>query len=248
MRTKICATTIAIGICLVIPNSVDAAGQAAANSTKVATAAASTAAISSVATPGGTAASGTTPSAATPNLDPKEVERQIRDLGDTLKKLFNAAHSLQLECNRVYNADAIDDLVMNPWVAEPGLANLPAQPFPGALKPMPPRKKWVNHDETQITQLLRILTDEINEIAPVAKLDTSLKVSVEIMQDNLQQADAQYARLDALTNPSSRDAQGQPIYDKVAMTRATQALKDETSGINEIRKRLLRQLKEVEKK
>jgi hypothetical protein len=68
------------------------------------------------------------------------------------------------------------------------------------------------------------------------------------MQDNLQQVDEQYARLDSLTRPATMDERGQPNYDKVAITKAAQALKDETSGLNEIRKRLLRQLKEFAKK
>ena len=69
----------------------------------------------------------------------------------------------------------------------------------------------------------------------------------EILQDNMQQVDEQYAHLNSLTNPSSTDAKGQPNYDKTAITKAAQALKDETSGMNELRKRLLRQLKDVAK-
>jgi hypothetical protein len=130
---------------------------------------------------------------------------------------------------------------------QPGLAHVIPPPFPGALKPLPARKKWIDYDLNQITQLLKILTTEVNGISGAASMDTSIRVSVEILQDNLQQVDAQYARLNALTNPSTLDEKGQPIYDKVAISKVAQALKDETSGLNEIRKRLLRQISEFDK-
>ncbi|HEY9730476.1 MAG TPA: hypothetical protein V6C89_01100 [Drouetiella sp.] len=180
--------------------------------------------------------------------DPKEIEEQLHDLVDTLKKVYNAAQSLQSECNRTYNADALDNVIMDPWMAgEPGLANVMSPPFPGALKALPARKKWVDYDQTQITHLLRMLTNEVNNIGAASSIDTSLKVTVEILQDNLQQVDEQYAHLNSLINPSTVDAKGQPNYDKTAITKTAQALKDETSGMNELRKRLLRQLKEVTK-
>ncbi len=197
-----------------------------------------------------TVSTAATPATTTPapTADPKAIEEQLHDLVDTLKKTYNAAQSLQSECNRTYNADALDDMIMDPWMeGQPGLAHV-QPPFPGALKALPARRKWVDHDESQITQLLRILTTEVNAIGPAASIDTSIKVTVEIMQDNLQQVDEQYARLDSLTRPATMDERGQPNYDKVAITKTAQALKDETSGLNEIRKRLLRQLKEFSKK
>jgi hypothetical protein len=160
--------------------------------------------------------------------------------------VYTAAQNLQSECNRVYNADALDNVIMDPWMeGQPGLAHVIPPPFPGALKALPARKKWVDYDQTQITQLLRMLTNEVNTIGTASSLDSSIKVTVEILQDNLQQVDEQYAHLNSLTNPSTVDAKGQPNYDKTAITKTAQALKDETSGMNEIRKRLLRQLKEV---
>lgn len=193
-----------------------------------------------------TAVTTAAPAPKAPPADPKEIEEQLHDLVDTLKKVYNAAQSLQSECNRTYNADALDNVIMDPWMAgEPGLANVMSPPFPGAIKALPARKKWVDYDQTQITHLLRMLTNEVNNIGAASSIDTSLKVTVEILQDNLQQVDEQYAHLNSLINPSTVDAKGQPNYDKTAITKTAQALKDETSGMNELRKRLLRQLKEV---
>jgi hypothetical protein len=193
-----------------------------------------------------TAVTSTAPAPQAAPADPREIEEQLHDLVDTLKKVYNAAQNLQSECNRVYNADALDNVIMDPWMeGQPGLAHVIPPPFPGALKALPARKKWVDYDQTQITQLLRMLTNEVNTIGTASSLDSSIKVTVEILQDNLQQVDEQYAHLNSLTNPSTVDAKGQPNYDKTAITKTAQALKDETSGMNEIRKRLLRQLKEV---
>lgn len=185
---------------------------------------------------------------AAPPADPKAIEEQLHDLVDTLKKVYTAAQNLQAECSRVYNADALDNIVMDPWMAgQPGLYNVMPPPFPGALKSLPARKKWIDHDQAQLTQLLRMLTNEVNAIGPASSIDSSIKVTVEILQDNMQQVDEQYARLNSLTNPSTTDAKGQPNYDKAAINKTAQALKDETSGMNEIRKRLLRQLKDIGK-
>lgn len=261
MRRKVLSTLCGIGASMLVQNHVIAADQPSpVGSTSVTTASSSTTTtvniqpvststttttVSNATTPA--AAPATTP-AATPAPDPKAIEDQLHDLADTLKKTYNAAQNLQSECNRTYNADALDNMIMDPWMeGQPGLAHV-QPPFPGALKPMPARRKWVDYDESQITQLLRMLTNEVNAIGPAASLDTSIKVNVEVMQDNLQQVDEQYARLDSLTRPATMDERGQPNYDKVAITRAAQGLKDETSGLNEIRKRLLRQLKEFAKK
>jgi hypothetical protein len=225
---------IALGICvsILIPRSVIAAVSSALDT------APSIAAVSPTAVAPATTA----------NVDPKLIENSLRDLGDTLKKVYSAANSLQAECNRVYNADALDNVIMDPWMeGQPGLAHVIPPPFPGALKPLPARKKWIDYDQNQITQLLKILTTEVNGISGASSIDTSIRVSVEIVQDNLQQVDAQYARLNALTNPSSLDDKGQPAYDKAAISKAAQALKDEASGLNEIRKRLLRQISEFDK-
>ncbi len=177
-------------------------------------------------------------------MDPEAIKEQLHDLVDTLKKVYNAAQNLQSECNRVYNADALDNVIMDPWMeGQPGLAHVLPPPFPGALKPLPARKKWVDYDQNQLTQLLRMLTNEVNAIGGASSIDSSIKVTVEILQDNLQQVDEQYERLNALTNPTTLDSKGEPVYDKAGITKTAQALKDETSGMNEIRKRLLRQLK-----
>ncbi|RTL35597.1 MAG: hypothetical protein EKK48_28300 [Candidatus Melainabacteria bacterium] len=248
MRGKVLSTLCSLGVCFStqtpvwcedgLPNSavastqpVAAAPQPVAPSTQPVGAAAQSAA-----------------SASKPTADPKAIEEQLRDLFDTIKKVSHAAQNLQSECNRSYNADAIDNLVMDPWMTgEPGLMNVMPPPFPGALKPLPARKKWIDYDQNQITQLLRILTNEVNALGGAASIDSSIKVTIEILQDNMQQVDEQYARLTALTNPSTSDAKGNPNYDKTAITRTAQALKDEASGMNEIRKRLLRQLKEISK-
>ncbi|HEY9677237.1 MAG TPA: hypothetical protein V6C76_04485 [Drouetiella sp.] len=180
--------------------------------------------------------------------DRNAIEEQLRDLRDTLKRTYNAASSIQLECSRAYNADAIDDEIMDPWMAgQPGLRNALPPPFPDALKPLPARKKWIDNDQAQITQLLKTLTAEINTVSTAASLDTDLKVSSEIMLDNLHQVDSQYSQLVSLTNTTAVDERGQPAYDKIGIARAAQGLKDETSGLNEIRKRMIRQLKSVKK-
>lgn len=190
----------------------------------------------------------TSPTTST-SVDPKAIESSLRDLGDTVKKVYRAATSLQSECNRAINLDAWDNVIMDPWSeGQPGLAAVEPPPFPGAMKPVPARKKWVEYDQNQVTQLLKILTSEINEISGASTIDPTIRVNVEVMQDTLQQVDAQYGRLNALTHPSAVDAKGQPGYDKLAITKTAQALKDETSGLNEIRKRLLRQISEFEKK
>ncbi len=253
MRSKVLSTLCGIGASMFMQNSTIAADQpAAGTSTPVATTTSttttSTTTMPNATTATSTASTTTTSTATTTTADPKAIEEQLHDLVDTLKKTYNAAQSLQSECNRTYNADALDNMIMDPWMeGQPGLAHV-QPPFPGALKALPARKKWVDYDEAQITQLLRMLTNEINAIGPASSIDTSIKVTVEIMQDNLQQVDEQYARLDSLTRPATMDDRGQPNYDKAAITKAAQALKDETSGLNEIRKRLLRQLKEFSKK
>lgn len=258
MRSKVLSTLCGIGASIFVQNSAIAADQPAAGTsppvvttTSTATLPTTTTATTTTATTTtatATTATATTATATTTTADPKAIEEQLHDLVDTLKKTYNAAQSLQSECNRTYNADALDNMIMDPWMeGQPGLAHV-QPPFPGALKALPPRKKWVDYDEAQITQLLRMLTNEVNAIGPASTIDTSIKVTVEIMQDNLQQVDEQYARLDSLTRPATMDDRGQPNYDKAAITKAAQALKDETSGLNEIRKRLLRQLKEFSKK
>ncbi|CAN5397949.1 hypothetical protein BH10CYA1_BH10CYA1_00100 [soil metagenome] len=231
MRSKTLSTLCGFGACMLLQNQVIAADQAAPTMATTTT---------------------TTTSAATspaPVADPKAIEEQLHDLVDTLKKTYNAAQNLQSECNRTYNADALDNVIMDPWMeGQPGLARVMPPPFPGALKALPARKKWVDYDQAQITQLLRMLTGEVNAIGAASSIDTSIRVTVEIVQDNLQQIDEQYARLESLTKPTINDDKGQPNYDKAAITKTAQALKDETSGLNELRKRLLRQLKEFSKK
>ncbi|MBS1955339.1 MAG: hypothetical protein JST89_14235 [Cyanobacteria bacterium SZAS-4] len=249
MRSKVLSTLCGIGTCMLVQNGVAADQPVAVASPPVTTTSTSSTTTTTVSP--ATPRLATTTSAVTTTTtppDPKAIEDQLHDLVDTLKKTYNAAQSLQAECNRTYNADALDNMIMDPWMeGQPGLAHV-QPPFPGALKPLPARRKWVDHDEAEITALLRMLTTEVNAIGPAANIDTSIKVTVEIMQDNMQQVDEQYARLDSLTRPATMDERGQPNYDKVAITKAAQALKDETSGLNEIRKRLLRQLKELSKK
>ncbi len=257
MRSKMLSTLCGLGACIVLQNQVIAADQpgsvAAANSApSVSTSTSSTTTSSTTIPPTNrpsTTTMTTTTNSPAPPADPKAIEEQLHDLVDTLKKTYNAAQNLQSECNRTYNADALDNVIMDPWMeGQPGLAHVIPPPFSGALKALPARKKWVDYDETQITQLLRMLTGEVNAIGAASSIDTSIKVTVEILQDNLQQIDEQYARLDSLTKPTTTDAKGQPNYDKAAITKTAQALKDETSGLNELRKRLLRQLKEFSKK
>ena len=243
MRSKMLSTLCGLGACMLLQNHAIGADQPAAGAASSIAATSTASSIAATSAPSTTAPTPTTPP------DPKAIEEQLRDLTDTLKKTYNAAQNLQAECNRVYNADALDNVIMDPWMeGQPGLAHVIPPPFPGALKPMPARKKWVDYDQAQITQLLRMLTGEVNAIGAASSIDTSIKVTVEILQDNLQQIDEQYARLNSLTNPSTTDDKGQPNYDKASITKTAQALKDETSGLNEVRKRLLRQLKDFDKK
>lgn len=242
MHGKVLSILSGLGICLSIQTPVFCENAQPSNG------AASPQPVAAASQPAGSSQPAAAASATKPTTDPKAIEEQLRDLFDTLKKISHAAQNLQSECNRTYNADAVDNLVMDPWMTgEPGLLNALPPPFPDALKQLPARKKWIDYDQNQITQLLRILTNEVNALGGAASIDSSIKVTIEILQDNMQQVDEQYARLTSLTNPNSFDDKGNPNYDKKAITKTAQAFKDEASGMNEIRKRLLRQLKEISK-
>jgi phage tail protein X len=183
MRRKVLSNLCGIGASMLIQNQGMAADQpVAVGSTPVATTSSSTTittnsapvspstTTTTVSTATTTAATPATTPAAAPAPDPKAIEDQLHDLADTLKKTYNAAQNLQSECNRTYNADALDNMIMDPWMeGQPGLAHV-QPPFPGALKPMPARRKWVDYDEAQITQLLRMLTNEVNAIGPASSL------------------------------------------------------------------------------
>lgn len=129
-----------------------------------------------------------------------------------------------------------------------GLMGVIPPPFPGALKPIPPRKKWVDYDMNQITELLKMLTTEVTQITGASPLSPQVKASIDVMQDTLHQEYAQYEKLLALSNPTTVGTKGEPVYDTMSITKAAQALKDEASGLNEIRKRLLRLVKADTKK
>ena len=139
MRSKVLSTLCGIGASMFVQNSAIAADQPAAGTsppvvtttsttTLPTTTATTTTATTTTAT--ATTATATTATATTTTADPKAIEEQLHDLVDTLKKTYNAAQSLQSECNRTYNADALDNMIMDPWMeGQPGLAHV-QPPFP----------------------------------------------------------------------------------------------------------------------
>ncbi|HEY9787044.1 MAG TPA: hypothetical protein V6D17_16750 [Candidatus Obscuribacterales bacterium] len=168
----------------------------------------------------------------------------LSDLGDTLRKIEHAAGEIYREVNRHGPAplslqDVVDAQVMDPWGATcPSMALSSIQAMKvGPL--LPPRKKWLDHDTKQLTDLLSILADEIKQIEPPPslpeKMADSVKAELTVVKDAKTQIDSLIGKLLFL-------AQG-PTFDHALIAENAKGLRANVEGMNESRKRLLKLLK-----
>ena len=167
----------------------------------------------------------------------QSVDPQISllDLGETESRIMRAADELRTEFNRkVYNS--VDEYLMNPE----GYPNMYVQPDRSDFKALPPRKKWVDYAIAQLHHLVNIQDSEVAEASSLAGQSTATKVQFEILSDNCKQVDTQVQALATLSQSAGSAQNSSPGYDRTKMLETIQALKDEASGLESIRKRLLR--------
>ena len=164
-----------------------------------------------------------------------DPQTSLLDLGETESKIMRAADELRVEFNRkVYNS--VDEYLMNPM----GYPNMYVQPDRSDLKTLPPRKKWVDYAIAQLTHLAHIQDSEVAGASSLPGQSTATKVQCEILKDNSKQVDAQVQALTSLSQSPGGAQNPSPVYNRTEMLETIQALKDEASGLESIRKRLLR--------
>lgn len=184
--------------------------------------------------------------AAASTFDKTQVQEQIRDMSDTLKRIHHASGELHSEVNRRQmistGPDYMDQMIMDPWMsAYPGLNPTGMAAGFQNMKPgplLPPRKRYVDVSMTQLQQLITLLDTDVSNILAATQQGNAnsdaIKAQMLIVSDAKNRIDSANQKLIALTK-------GAP-YDNKAISTATEDIRDDVASINELRHRISKML------
>jgi hypothetical protein len=166
----------------------------------------------------------------TPALVPIPLTDQLTSLTETLRRLAHATSQLQAQYNQ--HGPDIDELIMDPVMSgNPGLTSWAATSGPA----LPADPKWVAYSVTELNKLNGMLIEELLKIKQSSVPDDKMKVQLMVLDDSAEQLKSDCLRLQNLTQTN--------LNDRKDVLKICQSLKDDISGINEIRKRMIRLLK-----
>lgn len=154
------------------------------------------------------------------------------------KSLHDMLHEVQRRYGKVqYYPYVAEDLGYVDPVFSDGIM-WPMFPSQGEIleqgEPMPPRKQWLDYYMVQITHLVPILQNEVNDISFNAAQQGLVKVDWEVMQSNMATIAQEAQQLTALTKG--------PQYDNTAIAKQCLKLHEDIKGLLDIRKTVLRKL------
>jgi hypothetical protein len=157
----------------------------------------------------------------------EDLTNQLQDLGETLQRISHVISQVVGEYNQ-HGAD-LDQMIMDPWMeGNPGLAPMVAHSGPL----LPPRQKWVSYSVAELSKLIGMLQGDLARMSQNSPSNDKVKVQFEVLNDTKTQLSSDLQNLVALTQTN--------LNDRTSVLKLCQALRDDASGMNEIRKRLLR--------
>lgn len=174
-------------------------------------------------------------------VDERTEMEMLRDLADGVKKLDHAATETIKEVNRhsaaqINNDDIVNEFVMNPFGYDPWDPALNASLRNGPL--LPPRKKWLDIDVSQVAQTASILQQEIRALSPPVTLSTSSKDSFKVETGLMTESSG---KIQSSCDALKQLAQG-PNYDNEKIGKAAHDIRTSARTIEECRKRAVKAL------
>lgn len=174
-------------------------------------------------------------------VDERTELEMLRDLGDSLRKLEHAATETIKECNRhapapVNMQDIVTEQVLNPFMSDPFNPALNASLRTGPL--LPPRKKWLDIDVSQVRQVVGILQHEVSALSPPIALSNTAKDSFKVEVGLMTEANN---KIQASSDQLKLLAQG-PNYDNDKIGKTAHDIRTSAKTIEECRKRAAKAL------
>lgn len=179
-------------------------------------------------------------SAAQPGGNPVKTaalseERQLRMMGEAIKRLRRAAGDLAAECTQPVEMTGEIDII--------GTDVIPIMPATAegfGNQYIPPRPKYVNLHMSQLAAIIPILEDDLNTLTiPDPEKDFATPLMAE-MKNALGDVKKSYATLQTLTAKVGD-------YDATAIVNQCRAIHTSSSAIDSGRKKLLHEDKKIEK-
>ncbi len=174
-------------------------------------------------------------------VDERTEIEMLRDLGDSLRKLDHAATETVKEVNRHAPApigmqDIVAEQIVNPFGYDPWDPALNASLRTGPL--LPPRKKWLDIDVSQVGQVAGILQQEVTSLCPPVAMSNTAKDSFKVELGLMTEANG---KIQDATNQLKQLAQG-PNYDNDKIGKTAHDIRTSAKTIEECRKRAVRAL------
>ena len=174
-------------------------------------------------------------------VDERTEMEMLHDLGDSLKQPDHAATETVKEVNRhaaapVNMQDIVTEQVLNPFAYDPWDPALNASLRTGPL--LPPRKKWLDFDVSQLAQVTGILQHEVSSLCPPVSLSTKAKDSFKVELSLMTEANG---KIQTATDQLKQLAQG-PDYDNEKIGKMAHDIRTTARTIEECRKRAVRAL------
>ena len=173
----------------------------------------------------------------------KQIEDQLSDFGETLKRINHAASELHSEVNRhqqvVTGPDVLDAAVMDGWgSASPGLYPggggwVNTEPGPA----LPPRKRFLDLSCAQLAQTMPLFdtdTGAINKFSQQFSSDDKLRAQIGVLNDECNEIDSLNTKMVSLTKA--------PPYDNKAISITAEDMRDQTESINATRRHVMKLL------
>jgi|GEM_PF-5224049 hypothetical protein len=174
-------------------------------------------------------------------VDERTELEMLRDLGDSLKKLEHATTETVKEVNRhapapVNMQDIVTEQVLNPFMYDPWDPALNASLRNGPL--LPPRKKWLDFDVSQVAQVVGILQHEVSSLCPPVSLSNTAKDSFKVELGLMTEANG---KIQTTSDQLKQLAQG-PNYDNEKIGKAAHDIRTAARTLEECRKRAVKAL------
>lgn len=174
-------------------------------------------------------------------VDERTELEMLRDLGDSLRKLEHATTETVKEVNRhapaqVNMQDVVTEQVLNPFLYDPWDPALNASLRNGPL--LPPRKKWLDFDVSQIAQVAGILQQEVSSLCPPVSMSNTAKDSFKVELSLMNEANG---KIQSTNDQLKQLAQG-PDYNNEKIGKAANDIRTAGRTIEECRKRAVKAL------
>ncbi|MBX9950319.1 MAG: hypothetical protein K2Y39_14215 [Candidatus Obscuribacterales bacterium] len=174
-------------------------------------------------------------------VDERTEMEILRDLADSLRKLDHATTETVKEVNRhapaqVNMQDVVTEQVLNPFMYDPWDPALNASLRNGPL--LPPRKKWLDFDVSQVVQVVGILQHEVSSLCPPVSMSNTARDSFKVELGLMTEANG---KIQSTSDQLKQLAQG-PNYDNEKIGKAAHDIRTAARTIEECRKRAVKAL------